>query len=288
MDWEISCKDLMTVAWKLYDQGDFPKTLHVWKSIHRLFPNEPEVYRASALAYKRMGDYENADVVLSEGTKLHPDNRTLLADLAYLAQEQKNWPAALERWEGYRRRFPDDALGFLGVSIALRELDRCVAAEQILQTAVARYPDNSQLLASRAYVAQQRNDWEEALQRWNIFRDKFPDEPIGYSSTGVALFTLQRFKEADAVLEEGLAALSQSSTTGRQLCLVGHPIAQLGGSLAALDGLSRPIPDRSAGPHSNDAHPWGAWALRGGAAPRKRSGQGRRAGSRTRSLYAWF
>lgn len=204
MDWDVGCNDLMTVAWKLYDQGDFPKALHVWKSLHKLFPNEPEVYRASALAFKRMEDYDSAEMALSEGKELHPNNRTLFSDYAYLAQDQKNWAAAVERWEDYHSRFPNDALGFLGASIALRELRRYDDAEQILQTALEAYPDNSQLLASRAYVAQQRNDWEGALHIWNVFRGKFPDDPIGYASKGAALLTLQRFREADAVLEEGL------------------------------------------------------------------------------------
>ncbi len=204
MDWEVNYSDLVAVAWKLHDQGELLNALRVWKSIYQLFPNEPEVYRASALAYKRMGDYENADAVLSEGTKLHPDNRTLLADFAYLEQDRKKWGAMLERWETYSKKFPDDAVGCLGVSIALRELQRYDDAEQVLQAALAKYPDNSQLLASRAYVAQQRNDWEGALQYWNIFRDRFPNDPIGHSSCGVALFTLLRFKEADAVLEDGL------------------------------------------------------------------------------------
>jgi tetratricopeptide (TPR) repeat protein len=204
MDWEISSKDLMTVAWKLYDHGDFLEALHVWKSIHKLFPDEPEVYRAMALAYKRMGDYESADMALYEGSTLHPDSRILSADYAYLAQDQRNWAAAFNRWESYSARFSGEAIGLLGVSIALRELQRYDEAEKILRGALDAYPDDSQLLANRAYVAQQRGDWEGALGYWNVFRPKFPDDPIGYATTGVVLLELQRFKEADAVLDEGL------------------------------------------------------------------------------------
>lgn len=204
MDWEISYKDLIEVAAKLFDEGDFQKALQVWKSIHRLFPNEPEVYRASALACKRMGDYESADSVLCEGKNVHPDNRTLFCDHAYLAQDQNNWIAALERWESYDTHFPGEAIGYLGISVALRELKRGDEAERILQTALAIYPDNAQLLANRAYVAQQRDDWATALRHWNFFHEKFPDDPIGYSSIGVALMTLLRFREADSILEEGL------------------------------------------------------------------------------------
>jgi tetratricopeptide (TPR) repeat protein len=204
MDWEINRTDLIKVAWALYEQGDFPKALQVWKSIRKLFPCEPEVYRGSALAHKQMGDYESADMALHEGATLHPSNRTLSADYAHLAQDQRNWAAAFERWESYSTRFPGDAFGFVGASIALRELQRYDEAEQILLAALDAHPDNSQLLANRAYVAQQRGDWARALAHWNVFRGKVPDDPVGYASTGAALLELQRFEQADAVLEEGL------------------------------------------------------------------------------------
>ena len=111
IDWDISYNDLVEVAWKLYDQGDFPDALHIWKLIHKLFPNEPEPYRGSALAHKKIGDYASADSALCEGLKQHPHNRQLLGDYANLAQEQKNWTKALERWAEYRDKFPTDPLG---------------------------------------------------------------------------------------------------------------------------------------------------------------------------------
>ncbi len=202
VDWEIGPNDLMAAAWKLYDHGDFQQALHVWKSIRKLFPSESEAYRGAALAHKRLADYASANAALCEGLKLHPRSRPLLGDYAQLAQEQKNWADALERWVTYINLSPEDFVGPLGASVALRELERYDEAEDILRAALQEHPDNSQLIAGRAYVAQQRNDWERAIKYWNVFREKFPDDPIGYSSIGVALMTLQRFKEADAVLEK--------------------------------------------------------------------------------------
>ena len=106
MDWEINCHDLIKVAWNLYDQGDFPKALQVWKSIHQLFPNEPEAYRGARARAQENGDYESADTALREGLSRYRQNRLLLGDYAHLAQEQKIGRRQLARWNEYSERFP--------------------------------------------------------------------------------------------------------------------------------------------------------------------------------------
>lgn len=204
MVYEISSQSLGTIANKLLEQQDVANALQVWHAVLRLFPNEPDGYRGAAQAYKTISDYEGAGGVLRAGVELIPDNQQLAADYAWLAHNRKEWAEAAARWESYYEKFPGDFAGFLFASVALRELARFDEAEQVLEIALKSYPDNSQLLSSRAWTAHHRKDWQKALQRWNDYRERFPDDPIGYSATGVVLCELKRFKEADVVLQEGL------------------------------------------------------------------------------------
>ena len=203
-DRQFKREDPIAVAWKFHEDGDFDNALRAWEDVHKHFPRDFEAYRGTALTLKKKGDYESADFTLSEGLKQHPQSRQLLVDHAYLAHEQKNWLQALERWEVYYRRYPEDYVGFLQAIVALRELQRYDEADALVQAALETHPDNSPLLANRAWVAQGRRDWDEALKRWTVYHEQFLQDPIGYSSMGVALRELGRYDEANTILEKGL------------------------------------------------------------------------------------
>jgi hypothetical protein len=67
-----------------------------------------------------------------------------------------------------------------------------------------RHPDDSELLANHAFIASRRRDWDTALRRWSAYRDRFPDQVIGYIHGGIACRELARYDDADAMIRDGL------------------------------------------------------------------------------------
>ena len=134
-----------------------------------------------------------------------------LGAYCWLAQNRREWPESITRWEGYRRRFPDRAVGYSAESIALREQSRFEEAEALVQEGLRRHPHDREMLLNFAFVASARKDWESALERWQTYVDRFPDHAVGYIQAGIALRELTRFTEADAVLRDAMRRFPDDS-----------------------------------------------------------------------------
>jgi tetratricopeptide (TPR) repeat protein len=63
----------------------------------------------------------------------------------------------------------------VGAGHALRELRRYDEAESVLGAGAERFPDNEPIAMARAWLANARRDWPTALGRWQVLRERFPD-----------------------------------------------------------------------------------------------------------------
>ncbi|MGA2049995.1 MAG: glycosyltransferase 61 family protein [Terracidiphilus sp.] len=124
-------------------------------------------------------------------------------DNAWAAHHSGEWLEAAHLWEVYRERFPNSSEGFAHGSYALIELGRFYEADAVLLPAMERFPF-AEVFSNYALVAHHRHDWREAVTRWELFRDRFPEYRIGFSLESVALCELGRFVEADSLVLKGL------------------------------------------------------------------------------------
>lgn len=193
------------------DRGDWEETLSRCKVIREQFPAVLWGYVGGANALDHLGRRDEARLLMEAGLAHVPADEDSFGAYCWLAQDRKDWPEAITRWEGYRRRFPDRAAGYSAESIALREQSRFDEAESLVREGLRRFPNDSELLANHALVAAARKDWEQALERWQTYADRYPDQPAGYSHAGVALRELGRFAESDAILREAMRRFPDDS-----------------------------------------------------------------------------
>src|SRR5258708_6737311 len=73
--------------------------------------------------------------------------------------------------------------------------------------AMDRFSDDREIAIERARTAEHLGDWAAALCRWELVRDRFPDEPAGYCGAAQALLRLGRVVEAEALLVEAMRRL---------------------------------------------------------------------------------
>ncbi len=186
------------------DREDWPEALSRCKVIRDQFPDVGWGYVGAANALDHLGRREEARLLLETGLARVPTDDDPLGGYCWLAQNRADWPEAVTRWEGYRRRFPDRAIGYSAESVALRELSRLDEAEALVLEGLRRHPDDSELLANSGFLATARKDWEQALQRWQAYIDRFPDHVTGHIQAAIALRELTRFTDADIILRDAL------------------------------------------------------------------------------------
>jgi tetratricopeptide (TPR) repeat protein len=156
------------------------------------------------MVQRELGWLSEAETTLAEAIERFPRDLAAQIDYARLAETRRDRAEALRRWDAVRRAFPDQAAGYTGAAVLLREERRFEEAEALLAEAAERFPDDARLDLDRAMLAHHRRDWAEAAHRWEKVRARLPDERSGYLLGAAALREQKRFDEVQLVLSAGL------------------------------------------------------------------------------------
>jgi hypothetical protein len=82
--------------------------------------------------------------------------------------------------------------------------------------------DDAEKVTKFAWSAHQSKRWLEAVQRWETYRQRFPDSVEGFTLGSVALIELGRFYEADALLSLAMEQFPDHSEVYADYALVAH------------------------------------------------------------------
>lgn len=125
-----------------------------------------------------------------------PNHLKGLVDCARSATLKRDWLGAYRCWDAVRTHYPDKSLAYLRCGAALRELGRLNEAEQLLESAVGRFPNDASLAILHASLANARRDWPAAMIRWKLARERFPENPWSYLGS---IHALRASGDADEV-----------------------------------------------------------------------------------------
>lgn len=118
---------------------------------------------------------------------------------------QERPEAALKAWETLNARAPELAATSLTVIRSFVSLGMYDRADELLTDAMTRYPGAIEFLEAYAEVGLRRGDPHEALRRWEAVRNASPRSPRAWIFNALCLKTLQRYDEADRLLERAIA-----------------------------------------------------------------------------------
>jgi tetratricopeptide (TPR) repeat protein len=119
-------------------------------------------------AFRLAGKFDEADISFLRGIHACSYQKLVLTiEYAWVAHYRRDWPEALERWNAVSKEFPLHPSGSVGVGRVLVELNRLEEAEEHVAAATKKSPNDQHLAAVFASVASRRQDWSEALRRWN-------------------------------------------------------------------------------------------------------------------------
>jgi FkbM family methyltransferase len=163
---------------------DWGEALRRWEEVQRRFPNHPVSYSGRGEALRDAGRIEEAEAVFADALHRFPENAWLATHHAAVASSRRDWPNALRRWQDLASRFPDHAPAYTGKAEALRESGHAEEGDRLLTEAIERFPDNEWVAITWARGAMERQDWDGALQRWDVVLERFPNNT--HAHTGKA------------------------------------------------------------------------------------------------------
>ena len=121
---------------------------------------------------------------------------------AWAAMERRDPAEALRLWQQLRRDFPERPEGYVWPIQVLWQDGRLDEADTMATEALARFPENLDVLVQRGWIAMTGECWDEALRWWALVRARAPDRLDGYLWAIRALWRLARFEEAEAIAAE--------------------------------------------------------------------------------------
>jgi tetratricopeptide (TPR) repeat protein len=181
---------------------DWPQAIERWAIMREQFPHLADGYHQGAAALRSERRYAEAEAVLCDATERFPDHDSLAFEFARNALDLGNWPEARRRSEAFRTRLPGHPFGYISGAQALQELGDTAAAETLLDQAVQTLPADENVLRAWGEMAMRSRDWDTAIERWAMMRDRLPGHIYGYRRCVAALREAQRDAEAEALLQD--------------------------------------------------------------------------------------
>ena len=138
------------------------------------FPDNVFVARI-ALQLRRDAMYLDDAAALSETLAARfPDNIDLMTECAAISVALGNWPDAIERLRALVSREPRRADIAVRLGETLLRAEKLDEAEQSLRDTMSRHPGEPGAHIQYGAVAARRNDWPEAIRRWEQGAQRFP------------------------------------------------------------------------------------------------------------------
>lgn len=179
--------------------------LLAWNALRSRLPDTPEPYVEAVNTLSAAGRGLDADIVLGEAARRFYGNPALAINHAIMAEQRRDWPLALARWQHVRTLFPNLPASYLRAGIVLRKETRQLdEAEAILEAGAARFPQRSDIWSEYAAVAVDRKDRANALRRYEAMRERFPAAAGAWRWIATLLREEGRFEEAEAALDEAM------------------------------------------------------------------------------------
>jgi tetratricopeptide (TPR) repeat protein len=216
--------------------GNREQGLAIWRQTKAKFPRVASSSRLSIDILLDASSFDEAEALILEGRTRHPSLRHYFrVASARVAQRRGELDQALARCEEVRRRFPINPQGYRIAAECLVQQGKLEEAEAILKQGLGWIPGDIDVRVDWARVAMRRNDWEEALRRWEGLKD-YSDGDFVLLGIAECLRMLGRLDEA--------AAFPHAILRNRP----GHEYA-----MAELARVAT-----AKGDHAESAHLWGA------------------------------
>lgn len=167
-DWQLALNDnnpinLAKSALSLNDREAALSHYEYAVTRHRSFVRD---YHDSLEVMLLLRRYTEAELLMKEGMALKPGERHYAGGYASVAESQGSYQEALVRWKAVGKKFPGWWKPHVHVGICMRHIGNLDESELALREAVEAFPDSKLARIEWARSAEARQDWPEAIRRW--------------------------------------------------------------------------------------------------------------------------
>ncbi len=148
---------------------------------------------------RQIGELEQAGEFLLKAERLSPDDRRILMELAAYYERESRFEEAITRVVRVYEMDPEDAsvLNFYGYLLAEKG-DRLDFAEELLNKALGKEPENGYFLDSLAWIKYQKGEYERALELLMRAVREAGDDPVIWDHLGQ---TYEKLGSADKAVD---------------------------------------------------------------------------------------
>jgi tetratricopeptide (TPR) repeat protein len=179
---------------------DWQEAQRRWAAFRERFPLHWSGYYGGAAALREQGLLDDAEALLLQAAERLPNEISTVRELARLAEQRRDWPAAEQWWRRFLAMTADPASAYVRIAATLRLQTRIADAEAVLREAMDRLPNEPSIREEYAHLAEVAKDWEEAQRRWMAFREQFPNHSAGYRGSALVLRETGQLDAAEALL----------------------------------------------------------------------------------------
>jgi tetratricopeptide (TPR) repeat protein len=184
-------------------RGDMETAVQRWAMVRKQFPGAIPGYAMGIDALRSLNRMPEAEALTRRLIGRFPQEILGYMELARLADLQKDWEQALQRWDFVLTRF-DHLSGYVGTAHAMVQFGRYDEAEALLTRASIRYPTENSPSVGLARSAQARGDVPLAVTRWKRVAERFPMEVDAVFASVAALTQLDATEGAEAIIREAI------------------------------------------------------------------------------------
>jgi tetratricopeptide (TPR) repeat protein len=133
-----------------------------------------------------------------------------------------NWAGAMVKWADVTAQYGDLAATYLSVARELRDSGKAEEAEHLFQEILNRFPANLEAAMDYAMMAYARQEWLEAIPRFETVRSRFPEVLDGHRFVADLFVGQKQFDNADAVLREAMTRFPTDPRLATSYAWSGH------------------------------------------------------------------
>ena len=160
--------------------------------------------------------FDQADHLGAIAVRLFPDNQSIGLEYALVPMFRPDYAAAAVRLAELQDRFPYFARAWSYGARALRGGRRFDEAEALLERATAKFPGEWHIFVEYGHCASDRRALQEAIVRWAIVRQRFPQRPEGYWMAARVLSHIGDLDQAELIIGQAIDRFPDNRLVLRQ------------------------------------------------------------------------
>ena len=134
-----------------------------------------------------LDDLPAAEATIREALGLFPQDLGVASEAARIFGQIGRFDEASSQWRRLLDLEPVHQDWYQGYALSLVVIGRFDEARAILDEADLRYPEDRDLLGTRAMLAMERREWNDALALWRRYGERYPDDRAGWEGLGLTL-----------------------------------------------------------------------------------------------------